>query len=354
MINTTNRKIDILTNKIRNMIYNKEMLPGSKIFSQNQMCDKYNVSVNTVREAMATLVQEGLLVRIHGSGTYVADVIPKRRKISVLMPCIIYRIPRENQYDYSHEVHELTSGILGAIENEAISRDMGLNMYLTCRSYDRELLNCKEVLYSGSQAFIGWIDCMSDETRAVISDMVNSGIPVVIVDKDFKIDGTSFVGIDNYKASSLAVEEFYKNGIKNLVFVSDKFDLPTIRDRENGFLETANNLGLNAEIFKCNVADNDFQQLCDFIKEKDSTALLFLNNYICEQFVVQFPDLLENITAMACFDKLSVPVPKIPLYFEIRQPLYDIGKACVDIVEDYFNGNSNPQRKIFSAKIVYV
>lgn len=354
MINTTNRKIDILTHKIRNMIYNKELLPGSKIFSQNKMCDKYNVSVNTVREAMATLVQEGLLVRIHGSGTYVADVIPKRRKISVLMPCITYRMSRENQYDYSHEVHGVNFGILGAIENEAISRDMGLSMYLTSQSYERELLNCKEILYSGSQAFIGWIDCMSDETRAVISDMVNSGIPVVIVDKDFKIDGTSFVGIDNYKASSFAVEEFHKNGIKNLVFVSDKSDLPTIRDRENGFLETANNLGLNTEIFKCNIAQDDFHQLYDFIKGKDNTALLFLNSYMCEYFVCLFPVLSENITAMACFDKLSVPIPKMPLYFEIRQPLYDIGKTCVDIVEDYFNGNTQPQRKIFPAKIVYI
>jgi len=46
---------------------------GGRIPSEQVLCDTYGVSRVTVRKAMLDLVQEGLLVRKQGKGTFVAD-----------------------------------------------------------------------------------------------------------------------------------------------------------------------------------------------------------------------------------------------------------------------------------------
>ncbi len=57
-----------LKNDIRAGIYPA----GGRIPSEQQLCDTYNVSRVTVRKAILDLVQEGLLVRKQGKGTFVA------------------------------------------------------------------------------------------------------------------------------------------------------------------------------------------------------------------------------------------------------------------------------------------
>ncbi len=52
--------------------------PGGRIPSEQVLCDTYGVSRVTVRKAMLDLVQEGLLVRKQGKGTFVADARLKR------------------------------------------------------------------------------------------------------------------------------------------------------------------------------------------------------------------------------------------------------------------------------------
>ena len=47
--------------------------PGARIPSEQLLCDNYGVSRVTVRKAMLDLVQEGLLVRRQGKGTFVAQ-----------------------------------------------------------------------------------------------------------------------------------------------------------------------------------------------------------------------------------------------------------------------------------------
>ncbi len=47
--------------------------PGDKLEPQNSLAKRLNVSLMTVREAIGILVEEGLVERRHGSGTYVGD-----------------------------------------------------------------------------------------------------------------------------------------------------------------------------------------------------------------------------------------------------------------------------------------
>ena len=62
-----------LMTRIRNDITSGVYPSGARVPSEQELCDTYGVSRVTVRKAMLDLVQEGLLVRRQGKGTFVAE-----------------------------------------------------------------------------------------------------------------------------------------------------------------------------------------------------------------------------------------------------------------------------------------
>ena len=62
-----------LMTRLKNDILAGVYPSGARIPSEQLLCDTYGVSRVTVRKAMLDLVQEGLLVRRQGKGTFVAD-----------------------------------------------------------------------------------------------------------------------------------------------------------------------------------------------------------------------------------------------------------------------------------------
>lgn len=60
---------DLLRQKIEG-----EMAPGTLLPSERELSERYGLSRTTVRQAMAELESQGLVVRQHGRGTFVADL----------------------------------------------------------------------------------------------------------------------------------------------------------------------------------------------------------------------------------------------------------------------------------------
>lgn len=72
-------KHELIINNIKKCINSGKYLTGQKIPSENELAKEYGVSRQTVRKAIATLTEEGYLYARHGSGTYVAERLIKKR-----------------------------------------------------------------------------------------------------------------------------------------------------------------------------------------------------------------------------------------------------------------------------------
>ena len=62
-----------LEHDLRCEIYRKQLLPGKKLYSEMHFSRKYHISRSTVRKALDSLVEEGLIYKVRGSGTFVSE-----------------------------------------------------------------------------------------------------------------------------------------------------------------------------------------------------------------------------------------------------------------------------------------
>lgn len=60
-----------LMNEVENSIKNGEYKPGDKLLTETEMAKKYGVSLITVRKAIGSLMDQGLVMRKQGKGTFV-------------------------------------------------------------------------------------------------------------------------------------------------------------------------------------------------------------------------------------------------------------------------------------------
>jgi GntR family transcriptional regulator len=62
-----------LKSAIEERILSGEWRPGAQVPSERELCEQYQISRITVRQALAALVMEGRLIRAQGRGTFVAS-----------------------------------------------------------------------------------------------------------------------------------------------------------------------------------------------------------------------------------------------------------------------------------------
>ncbi len=72
-----------IQNLIRERIEQSEWTAGTMLPSEREFCETYGIARMTVRQAISAMVAEGLLMRVHGKGTFVIRP-PLRQSLSKL------------------------------------------------------------------------------------------------------------------------------------------------------------------------------------------------------------------------------------------------------------------------------
>lgn len=86
MMTSTKRKVPYLeiAEELRRKIHRENLSAGTPVMSSRALARYYKVSLSTAHKAVQTLVEEGILYRRQGSGTYVGTQAPDRAKPLVI------------------------------------------------------------------------------------------------------------------------------------------------------------------------------------------------------------------------------------------------------------------------------
>ena len=123
-----------------------------------------------------------------------------------------------------------------------------------------------------------------------VADLVESGFPVVLIDRTFDNIDVSSVTLNNVKATSIAVNELVRQGYKKISYVSYITGLTNILDREMGYRKAMHVAGLESKVNVNKIdyshVETEISSLIPRLVKDGSEALIFSTNRIAIEALI--------------------------------------------------------------------
>lgn len=229
-------KFQQLAGDLRRGILAGDWSPGSKLPTESQLAHETGLSLTTVRRAFDELVQQGLVERRQGAGSFVRS--PKRRDqrvrrtVGVLVPTTQLYYPR----------------VLQGIE-EALSA-AGAGMQLSAYHYDEdeEHRDLEFLLDNGVDGLLLVPTLLNvTDPQARVDALMSLPVPVVLVERHVMDAGaddrSEYVCSDHAGGAYDAVRHLHRLGHTRIALVARSAN-PTIAAVTQGFEQAMSDLGL--------------------------------------------------------------------------------------------------------------
>lgn len=347
-----------IVDDLRSKIERGELRPGEQIGTQAEMAEKYNVSLITVKSAVARLVSEGLLYTRVGRGTYVAEKLMPR----------IQQAPRKTIGLVLRDLkHPFFSLIVHHIEERAY--EQGFNILLSSSSgkIEKEEGQINHFRSIGVDGLI--IASLSLEYRATeyLAALHREGFPYVMVsyihDPEYW-----YIGSDHELGGFLATEHLVKLGYQTIGYVHVGKGNLLSEVRKNGYARALMEYDLpfrNEHVFVLGTTEAEagkdrFDLGHSFGRKfpslpKPPRALFFYNDIVALGFLqaargegVNVP---EDVAVVGFDDSEVARFAPVPLT-TIHQPVDRIGKIAVDVIQKRIAGEDAGNRTILKPTLV--
>lgn len=285
MDETQKPKYQKLKEYIIDTIGSERLSPGDKIWSENQLAEKFMVSRHTVRQAIGELANEGWLYKVHGKGTFVSNRIGREgnqtKTIGVMTTYL-------NDYIFP-------SIILGI---DGVLSKVGYNMVLGCtyNQHGKERVCLENFIRAGIDGLIvePTKSALPNPNLDLYIQISDSGIPLFFIHGCYQELDCPYVAVDDLRAGYLAAHHLIDLGHKSIGGI---FKIDDIQGhyRFKGFQEAHHDAGLSLN---------------------DSNILWFDTEDVRNKFVKfdggAFDVLIKKCSAIVCYnDQIALQVMDI-------------------------------------------
>ncbi|MFH0797476.1 MAG: GntR family transcriptional regulator [Candidatus Omnitrophota bacterium] len=197
---------------IRTRIISGQMKPEDKLPSETTLADEYGVSRMTSRQALIELINESILYRIPGKGTFVAGRRDGSNIDTGLTNRLIMLITPDLQQSFYYQIIRSTERTLTKNGYELILR--------SAREDPLEERKCLQKILEGAVKGLILIAEKYSVTNLDILQKVRRRIPIVMVDVAVPGLATDLVISDDQKGGFLITEHLIESGHKNILHLS--------------------------------------------------------------------------------------------------------------------------------------
>lgn len=234
---------------------------------------------------------------------------------------------------------------------EELAYDSGYKI-LYC-STDNDLQKTRELISLFRDRHVdGYIITPPAGLEKDVQALIDDGLPVVLFDRYFEDVDSSYVVLDNYKASYDAVKYLAQKQFKNIGFVELDSDQSQMRDRRNGYLKALEESDLVPMVLRVpflNPPDKTMKHLVDFIeRHKNMDALFFATNYLAFEGVKALGKLKFKIPqdmAVIAFDDHQAFDIYTPTITAVAQPIDELAKKSIHTLLNMLNSQSTIYKK---------
>jgi len=330
--------------KLREQILSGQFGNGGKFTPELDICRQFNISRTTVRHAISELVEEGLLVRYQGKGTFVRykRSSAQKRLLSVIV-C----------------QHARVAGAYDLFVQGAIHAAASLNYeIMVSNSSHHSLAIMEQVLRLNELRTAGTIilPIQTGEPNDNILDRVTAALKgadqkIVLADTYEPNSEFPTISSDNRKAMYDLTCHLIEKGYRKIAFLTSQ-SIETVVEREEGFLQAIEEHGLeHPPHYKLDTVGHDIQR--QGYQEVD----VFLAMREPPEAIVCLHDLMAMNVLDACakrgwkvpqqvavvgFDGLPQGATCKPALTTMKQPLYEMGVKAVGMLIDQLEGRDIP------------
>ncbi len=178
-------------------------LAGSgRLDSEPQLCERFSLSRNTIRQAIQELENEGYVYRIHGKGTFIRNATPvTSRKIALMI------------YDTAYMAHPVTGGLIRGIDETLSRNGYILDILASKRSFhDENLMRLAE-------SYAGFLIGTYQLDELMLAELEKISLPHLFV-KNYPMNHDVHAARINFThAGFLAAEHLIRTGCGNLALI---------------------------------------------------------------------------------------------------------------------------------------
>jgi DNA-binding LacI/PurR family transcriptional regulator len=337
---------------IKRQIGAGRLKPGDQLPSNAELAKTYNVSLITVKNALADLIRDGFLYGRVGRGTFVADAdqfatSPTAGNIGFVL---------------TNFSNPFFTGILHHIESRIV--DFGYRLLVSYSSdnvkkEDHQIrhfqdLNVKGLIVASTEH----INRVSDSIR----ELHESKFPYVMVSY-VEDPSIHYVGTDHEHGAFLATEYLLRGGCSRPAFLNAEQGNPLGKLRRKGFMKALQSYGLEYHQefeFHFSMPGHDFQSGYQFgrifseLSEKPDGIFTF-NDHSALGFERAATEAGLNIpddVALIGFDDVAFDAPPPVALTTIRQPADEIALRAMQMLNDQIEARAFSHRIILNPKLI--
>ncbi len=225
------------------------------------------------------------------------------------------------------------SQIARIIENEAKE----LNYTVLIGSSDESIEKAKELI----QLFLnrqvdGLILSLPENSDGIVYDLKRKEIPFVLLDRYFPDVVCNSVAVDNYNASSIAIEHLLNQGVTRVGLINYETSLHHLNERTRGATDLLTGKTMIGKV-RLGYIDKDVKNAIDsFLNQEEPVeAIFFLSNLLTItglKYINQLKIRVPDQVAVIAFDKTEAFELFYTSISYINQPISDLGKNAVSLM----------------------
>lgn len=275
------KKSEEVYNWLRMVIDQNKFSDNLKIPSENFICRKFKVSRTTVRESLQSLIQEGLIYTVRGSGTYInrATVAPmdmgtaSKVKIGAIL-----------QGQDTGAINGFLEGLHSVIDE----KDASLHIYFTDNNFSNERFCLETVANQGFAGFVvdGVKSAILNPNLDCYQQFLDRKIPLVFYNNYYPALSCPRITIDNRGCAEQLISPLITAGHRHIVSVF-WCDNQQSLEKFNGYTKTLQRHGLSfkdEEVFWClshQARGERFEKdLLKFLKTQPKCTAIVCCNYM--------------------------------------------------------------------------
>ncbi len=188
---------------IKNSIQNGELVKGEKIYSENELAKKFNISRHTVRQAIGEMVNEGWLYRSQGSGTFVSSIKGIKKEPSKIIGVITTYLD-----DY------IFPSIIKGIDNVLSKQGYSMILSHTNNKIEREAQCITSMLQKNVDGFIiePTKSALPNPNHELYMEIKKKDLPLILINGYYPSQDNSYVVEDDEAGGYLAANHLFSLG----------------------------------------------------------------------------------------------------------------------------------------------